>query len=38
MPKSTLINYMNSFKAEHMGGAGDKTPVVDWEINCVKEG
>lgn len=25
--------YMNSFKAEHMDGE-----VVDWEINCVKEG
>lgn len=26
-------SYMNSFKAEHMDGE-----VVDWEINCVKEG
>lgn len=25
--------YMESFKAEHMEGE-----VVDWEINCVKEG
>lgn len=25
--------YMTSFKAEHMDGE-----VVDWEINCVKEG
>lgn len=25
--------YMDNFKAEHMDGE-----VVDWEINCVKEG
>ena len=29
--------YVNSFKAEHMDENGGKTPVVDWEINCVKE-
>lgn len=28
--------YMTSFKAEHMDSFIGKTPVVDWEINCVK--
>jgi len=30
-------SYMSSFKAEHMDENGGKTPVVDWEINCVPE-
>lgn len=31
--EEAYLSYMNSFKAEHMEGE-----VVDWGINCVKEG
>ena len=31
--EEAYLSYMTSFKAEHMDGE-----VVDWEINCVKEG
>lgn len=31
--EEAYAEYMTSFKAEHMDGE-----VVDWEINCVKEG
>lgn len=31
--EEAYAEYMESFKAEHMDGE-----VVDWEINCVKEG
>lgn len=35
--EDAYAEYMNSFKAEHMDSFIGKTPVVDWEINCVKE-
>lgn len=31
--EEAYAEYMTSFKAEHMDG-----DVVDWEINCVKQG
>lgn len=31
--EEAYLSYMESFKAKHMDGE-----VVDWEINCVKEG
>lgn len=34
--EEAYAEYMNSFKAEHMDSFNGKTPVVDWEINCVK--
>lgn len=31
--EEAYLSYMEAFKAEHMAGE-----VMDWEINCVKEG
>ena len=36
--EEAYLSYMEAFKAEHMDSFNGKTPVVDWEINCVKEG
>lgn len=35
--EEAYLSYMEAFKAEHMDSFIGKTPVVDWEINCVKE-
>lgn len=35
--EEAYLSYIEAFKAENMDGAGGKTPVVDWEINCVPE-
>lgn len=41
--KEAYLSYMEAFKengrnrsTEHMDSFNGKTPVVDWEINCVK--
>lgn len=34
--EEAYLSYMEAFKAEHVDSFIGKTPVVDWEINCVK--
>lgn len=34
--EEAYLSYMEAFKAENMDSFIGKTPVVDWEINCVK--